>query len=263
LNTLAQTQEQLVHSEKMAALGGLVAGISHEVNTPIGISVTSATNIEEKMRELESDFLSGQLTKNSFKSFMQHSQQGLDILIKNLARASDLVRSFKQVAVDQSSDELREINLHEYCDEIILSLHPKLKNTNISVINTIPDDIFIFTNPGSIYQIISNLIVNSVIHAFDDRSEDPEIVLSSTSDGSQHTITYNDNGNGLDETTLTKIFDPFYTTKRGQGGSGLGMHVVYNLVTTSLHGNITVNSTPGKGISIDMIIPPLQQGEIL
>lgn len=265
LESLANAQEQLVHSEKMAALGGLVAGISHEINTPIGIGVTSATDIEEKIHELDRVFHSGKLTKSDFEGFMSHSKKGLDILIRNLRRASDLIRSFKQVAVDQSSDEQRTINLHSYCDEIILSLHPKLKVTKIKVKNVIPDNIDLYTNPGAVYQVVSNLVMNSIIHAYEgfDKNSNMEIVINAIDKGDVLEIQYSDNGSGMDVEILSKIFDPFFTTKRGQGGSGLGMSVVYNLIVSKLHGKVTALSEPGKGLAITMNIPREGKGKIL
>lgn len=261
LSSLAEAQEKLVHSEKMAALGGLVAGISHEINTPVGIGVTSATNIEEKIQALEKSFLSGKLTKREFESSMQHIRKGLDILIANLNRASDLIKSFKQVAVDQSSDEFRHIDVREYCDEIIMSLHPKLKNTNIKVENIVPESVVVFTNPGALYQIISNLIVNSIIHAFDGGQDEEKIQVGAERCDDELTVCYMDNGKGVEEEALAKIYEPFYTTKRGQGGSGLGMNVVYNLVTTSLNGTIDIVSKPGEGLKVTIKVPVLEQVE--
>jgi len=258
--SLKSAQGKLIHSEKMAALGSLVAGISHEVNTPLGISVTSATNIEEKVSLLENEFNSGTLTKTDFESFMSQTRKGLDILISNLKRASDLIKSFKQVAVDQSSDDLRDINLREYLDSIILSLNPKFKNRNVDVNNNVPEDVFVYTNPGALYQIISNLIVNSLIHAFDEDSDNSAIDIDASLKKNNLNIIYHDNGHGISKEVMNRIFEPFYTTKRGQGGSGLGMNVVYNLVTSSLHGQINVESTPGDGLSINMVIPITSEG---
>jgi len=263
LASLAKTQESLVHSEKMAALGGLVAGISHEINTPIGISVTSATNIEEKIHAMEKDFSAGELTKDGFSSYVKHASKGLKILISNLGRASDLIRSFKQVAVDQSTDEIRVINLHDYCNEIILSLHPKIKKTNIAVDNKIQENITMKTNPGAIYQVVSNLIVNSITHGFEDVNiSKPFIELDAHIDGEMASIHYSDNGVGVKEDILSKIFDPFFTTKRGQGGSGLGMNVVYNLITTTLNGTVSAKSEPGEGLDISISIPMMLKGEL-
>jgi len=264
IDSLAEAQEQLVHSEKMASLGGLVAGISHEINTPIGIGVTSATNIEEKMGDLEKLFLSGELTKSDFEAYVAQTNKGLKILISNLKRASDLIRSFKQVAVDQSSDELREIELHDYCEEIILSLHPKLKSTSIKVLNEVDDNILIFTHPGAIYQILSNLIVNTIVHAFDESTSvsQPEIHIKAKMLENTVSLEYLDNGSGVSQDSLSKIFEPFYTTKRGQGGSGLGMNLVYNLVTTTLNGKVSAQSEAGKGLHLLIQFPILREGRL-
>jgi len=262
LDSLGQAQEDLIHAEKMAALGGLVAGISHEINTPIGISVTSATNIEEKVLILEKSFLSGKLTQGDFEVFTKNSLKGLNILIKNLRIASDLIRSFKQVAVDQSTDELREFELFSYCNEIILSLHPKLKTTNIIVNNQIPENINMFSNPGALYQIISNLIMNSIRHAFDESSNDKKINITAAVEDDKLHLVYSDTGNGATKDVLAKIFEPFFTTKRGQGGSGLGMNVVYNLVTTTLQGQVEAISKPNEGLCISMILPMNLEGDL-
>jgi len=256
LSTLADAQEQLVYSEKMASLGGLVAGISHEVNTPIGIGVTSATSIEEIIKSLEAQFVTGELTKSMFQTYISNTRKGLDILIQNLKRASDLIRSFKQVAVDQSSDDFREVILHDYCEEIILSLHPKLKKTNVIINNLIDKEIKTFTNPGAIYQIISNLIVNSLTHAFDANKENPEITIQTDTKKNGHiTLYYYDNGSGVDDCVLPKIFDPFFTTKRGHGGSGLGMNIIYNLVNTTLKGSIVATNMENMGLKLTLQIP--------
>jgi len=263
LKSLAETQENLIHSEKMAALGGLVAGISHEINTPIGISVTSATNIEEKIKAMDKDFTTGELTKDGFASYIDHSMKGLKILIKNLGRASDLIRSFKQVAVDQSSDEIRDINLRSYCNEIILSLHPKLKKTRIKVDNRITDSISMRTNPGALYQILSNLIVNSVVHGFEGANvSNPEVIIEAEVEDEYVSIQYRDNGIGVEKSVLSKIFEPFFTTKRGQGGSGLGMNVVYNLITTTLDGRVSAESEPGEGLVISISVPLTLKGDV-
>ena len=221
LVTLANAQGPLVHSDKVASLGGLVADISHEINAPIGISVTSATSIEEAIKSPEELFLSGVLTKSRFQTYMNNTRKGPDILIKNLKRPSDLIKSFKQVAVDQSSDGFRDVILREYCNEIILSLHPKLKKTKVVVNNLIDKDIKIFTNPGAVYKIISNLIINSLTHAFySDKKNKPEITIKSEVTKPDYiTLYYYDNGSRVDDSKLPGIFDPIFTTKRDMVGA--------------------------------------------
>ena len=257
LSSLHETQSQLINSEKMASLGGLVAGISHEINTPVGISITSASHIEVELKSITDKLQSNNMKKSDLESSLEICQKGVNILTRNLRTASDLIRSFKQVAVDQSSNEFRDFNLKEYVDEVILSLHPKLKITNIRTINQIEESINIYTNPGSLSQILTNLILNSSIHAFqvDNISDNNnEIIVDAKLEDNILNFNYRDNGQGLDKETLDKIFDPFFTTKRGQGGSGLGMSIVFNLVS-SLEGTIEANSTPGKGVDIKIRIP--------
>lgn len=259
---LKNAQNQLVQTEKMAALGGLVAGISHEINTPIGTSVTSATSIEESFNDIEKEYKAGQLTQDAFHEFINHTREGLDILNKNLIRASELIRSFKLIAVDQTSAEWREINFKDYANEIITSLRPRLKSTDVTITCNIPEGLTIYTNPGAIYQILSNLILNSIIHGFSIQEakagvklDDPEITLNVTADDDVLNLYYMDNGKGMDNSTLDKVFDPFFTTRRGQGGSGLGMNIVFNIITSQLKGNVTADSSPGKGIYVVMKLP--------
>lgn len=268
IQVLEDTQQQLIQSEKMAALGSLVAGISHEVNTPIGVSLTSATSMLESFERLKKHYTEGSLSENKFQDYTRHNEKGIEILIQNLNRASDLIRSFKQVAVDQSSGEWRRIDLKNYTDEIITSLHPKIKRTKITVNNHINHGLDVLTNPGSYYQILSNLIVNSVIHAFPEeyfqknKNRTPKIDIQASLDGDKLNITYSDNGRGMDDDTLKKIFDPFFTTRRGVGGSGLGMNIIYNIVVSQFNGEIEAISAPDEGLKLIMKLP-LAQGKEL
>lgn len=256
ITSLKDTQDQLIHSEKMASLGGLVAGISHEINTPIGISITSASHIDCELININKKLIDNSMKKSDLETFFKTCNTGITILNRNLKTASELIRSFKQVAVDQSSNEYRTFNLREYVDEVILSLHPKLKLTTIKVTNSISEKIIIHTSPGSISQILTNLIINSIIHAFPSGNKTPDktIKISAKKTDSKISIDYSDNGDGMNKEQLNKLFDPFFTTKRGQGGSGLGMSIVYNL-TTSLEGSIEAESAPGKGLHLTVNIP--------
>ena len=257
IDSLKETQDQLIQSEKLASLGGLVAGISHEINTPIGIGITSASHIEEELVSIKNKFSTNTIKKSELDTFFNESLLGLNLLNDNLRTASDLIRSFKQVAVDQSSNEPREVKLSRYIDKIFLSLRPKLKLTKIDTKNTIPDSIEIITNPGALSQIVTNLMMNSITHAFPDNSnssEEQSISISGLIENSNIKIIYRDNGQGMNEQDLSKIFDPFFTTKRGQGGSGLGMSIAYNLAT-SLDGSIKANSKIGKGLEVIITIP--------
>ena len=264
LEQLQNTQGELVQAEKMASLGGLVAGVAHEINTPIGVGLTAATHLKEQADELSQKFTSGQLKKSDFEAFIDTASQSTGMIYTNLNRASDLIKSFKQVAVDQSSEETRQINLLGYVDEVLESLKPNLKRTKHEITVTGDRDIVVNTHPGALSQIITNLVMNSVIHAYDENDEG-EIQIHAEQDGQSISLTYTDDGKGMEEDVRNKIFDPFFTTKRGSGGSGLGMHILYNQVTQTLGGSIDLHSVPGRGtafeISIPLNTPELQVGE--
>lgn len=264
IQTLEQTQDKLIQSEKMASLGGLVAGISHEINTPIGVGITSASHIEEELKTIKEKFLSNTIKKSELETFFNESESGLNLLSNNLKTASELVRSFKRVAVDQSSNENRMINLKKYIDKVILSLHPKIRLTKIEIQNNINQDIDFITNPGAISQLLGNLILNSIAHAFPENFE-PEskqelITISGERKDNEIKILYTDNGSGMNNQDLEKIFDPFFTSKRGQGNSGLGMSIAYNLVS-SLNGSIKAKSKLNKGMSFEIVIPTKPEAE--
>ena len=254
LNDLRDTQKQLVESEKMASLGGLVAGIAHEINTPLGISLTSATSMHEELDSLKHKFTENTLKRTELEEFLKQAEQACRILNTNLHRASDLVRSFKQVAVDQTVDELREIDLKEYIEEVLTSIGPSFKHSKIAVERECDPEIKIETHPGAIYQIISNLMINSMTHAYD--KEDEGIIrITVHQDNKGIVIDYSDDGKGISAENLNNIFTPFFTTRRGSGGSGLGLSIVYNLVTGTLKGTISADSEEGKGSQFKIKIP--------
>lgn len=254
IDTLSSTQKELIQAGKMASLGGLVAGISHEINTPIGISVTSASSLQDEVRRLRVEFDEGSMKRSSLEQYMVHADEASDILLRNLKHAAELVNSFKQVAVDQTSDEIRSINFRTYVDEIVLSLHPNLKRTFIQVVNVCDDNITINTLPGAIYQIISNFIMNAIIHAYDP-GQSGFIKISAHFRSNIVAFDFSDDGKGIAEKNISRVFDPFFTTRREQGGSGLGLNIVYNLVTNSLQGTIAVESKPGAGTTFKIRFP--------
>lgn len=264
LEELQNTQDELVQAEKMASLGGLVAGVAHEINTPIGVGVTAATHLKEQAERLAGVFASGALKKSDFQSFIDTAIQSTGMISTNLNRASDLIKSFKQVAVDQSSEEKRTINLLDYIDEVLVSLNPQLKRTAHSVAVEGDRDIYIETYPGALAQVITNLLMNSIIHAYDD-GEAGHIKIQAEKNSAAVSLLYVDDGKGMDDDVSAKIFEPFFTTKRGSGGSGLGMHILFNQVTQTLGGNIQMHSKPGRGTAFDITIPykadALQKGE--
>lgn len=254
LNQLQQTQDHLVEAEKMSSLGGLVAGIAHEINTPVGICLTAATSLQDDLSKLKKQYQTGKMTETSFLSFLQQTDECLQMLVANNQRASELIRSFKQVAVDQSSEERRTFILKPYIEEVLLSLQPNIKKTKHHIDLQLEDEITLESYPGALFQVLTNLIMNSLIHGFE-HQEKGLIVIAASQQGEFLSLTYQDNGCGMDHEGLQKIFDPFYTTKRGEGGSGLGAHLVYNLVTQQLKGSITCQSEPGQGVRFTLNIP--------
>jgi signal transduction histidine kinase len=254
LEELQATQKQLLESEKMAALGGLVAGVAHEINTPLGVTVTAASHLQEEARRIGQLAAANTLTAEQLEQFHVAANESSEIILRNLNRADRLIRSFKQVAVDQSSEERRTIELGAYLNEILISLGPALRKTSLRVHVDCPEPVRVHTYPGAIYQIVSNLLMNSVFHAFAP-GQAGEIAITVKRSGNDVELTYRDNGKGMTEAVRARIFEPFFTTRRGEGGSGLGMHVVYNLVTQLLGGKIHVESTPGSGATFQIELP--------
>lgn len=265
LEKLHQFQRQIVQNEKMASLGDMVAGVAHEVNTPIGLGVTASTMMLDRLKSLKTDFESKNLKASSMQKFIDEGEENLNIIYRNLNRAAELISSFKQVAVDQSSESSRVFVLKQLIDEILLSLRPRLKKLHHNIAIDCNDELCIESKAGPINQILINLIMNSILHGFDD-SETGNIVIKASIAGKRNLhIVYTDDGKGIPDELRKRIFDPFVTTKRGQGGSGLGMHLVYNLVTQALNGSITVESKTGEGVKFDIIFPvkPMQVDKAL
>ena len=257
LNTLEkmhQYQNQLVETEKMASLGQMVAGIAHEVNTPIGLGVTASTLMQDRLVVIRGSFEDKKLSSRQLAKFLSESSENLGIIYRNLNRAAELISSFKQVAVDQSSEESRLFNFQQLINEILMSLKPNLKKVQHEVVVECDPTISIKSMPGPITQIIINLVMNSLIHAFNDKPRGI-ITISVSLSGDNCQLRYRDDGNGVSEEIKHRIFDPFVTTRRGEGGSGLGMHLVYNLVTQALNGSIAIDSEKGKGIEFNIVFP--------
>ncbi len=254
VDELNLAQERLVGSEKMAALGGLVAGITHDINTPVGIGVTATSFLEERLNQLEQAYQDKNLSPKALEEFINEARQSTSLLSSNLARASELVASFKQIAVDQASEAVRTINMKEYLGEVIRSLNPKLKKTRHHINLECPDDLVLNTPAGAISQIFTNLIMNSLIHGFEG-IHSGQIDIQVKEEGDRVDIIFKDNGRGVSPEQLGKLFDPFFTTKRDQGGSGLGTHITFNLVKQTLGGEIEVSSTQGEGLRYHIVIP--------
>lgn len=254
LETLHQARNELVRSEKLAALGALVAGIAHELNTPIGNSVTVATTLAARTEELAREFASGGLRRNSFDAFMENTREAGELLTRNLHRAQELVRSFKQVAVDQSSENRRPFELGEMLHEIAVTLGPMLRGSHYTLDIAPAEALQMDSYPGALGQILTNLISNALTHAFAGRP-DGHIAVTTQAGSDSVRISVTDNGHGIDSASLQRIFDPFFTTRLGEGGSGLGLYIVYNLVTRTLGGQIDVQSTPGSGTRFTLTLP--------
>jgi two-component system NtrC family sensor kinase len=251
---LNQARASLVQSEKLAGLGALVAGISHELNTPLGNALTVATTLAEETRKLEQEIQTG-LKKSTLSTYLDTARTASDIIENNLHRAADLVSSFKQVAVDQSSSQRRRFNLKQNIGELLRALQPILKRQDCQLNIEIADDLELDSFPGPLSQVIANLINNALLHAFDDQ-HGGTIQLRAQADGLDHlSIEFGDNGKGIPAENLGRIFDPFFTTRLGQGGSGLGLNIVHNVVTGVLGGSIQVQSTLGQGTRFQLRIP--------
>lgn len=250
-NELLEAQKQLVEAEKHQALSGLVAGVAHEINTPVGISVTAASTLEDVSRGLRAQVDGNQLIKEELLTKLEQIEVSTDIILRNLYRADELIRSFKEVAIDQVSDEKRNFDLNEYIHEIVLSVGPQLKKKNIDISVSCPPKIALDSYPGAIAQILTNLLINALTHAFDEKKKG-RISIQVTDLDENIKMEVSDNGNGIPESILGDIFNPFFTTKRGKGGSGLGLHIIQNLVSVRLKGRITCDSQEGVGTRFKM-----------
>ncbi|HHB92191.1 MAG TPA: response regulator, partial [Thioploca sp.] len=254
LQQLKTTQEQLIETAKMSELGNLVAGVAHEINTPVGIGVTAASRLETLTKGLINLYKNGKMKRADLDKYLDSTQQGSNLILKNLTRAADLIQSFKQVAVDQAGEQQRTFNLHEYLHEILTTLRPEFKRTQHQITVECDTSIVLSSYPGVFSQIITNFIMNSLIHGFRDKSEGHmKIVVQQTND--ELILRYSDDGRGIPVDIVGKVFDPFFTTNRQGGGSGLGMHIVYNLVTHQLNGFIQCKSIVGEGTTFIISLP--------
>lgn len=254
LTELKRTQDQLIESEKMASLGSLVAGVAHEINNPVGISLTGITHFQYTLEKVEKLYKDEELEEDQFEKFLDDAKQIAKSIHLSLDRAAKLVSSFKRVAVDQSHEQLRHFNIAEYVDEILISLHNQLRPSKINVEVDCRVPMQVKGYPGAWSQIITNLINNSQIHAFG-KGNPGNIKLTFQIRGTDLYFRYTDDGKGMPEEIKEKVFEPFYTTNREQGGSGLGMNIIYNIVTQQMKGSIQVDSTPGEGTSFTIKVP--------
>ncbi len=253
---LKDAQKQLIESEKMASLGELVAGVAHEINTPVGVGVTAASFLSDETKNIEKKYTDESMTREDFSGFLTCSLQTTEMILSNLQRATELIKSFKKVAVDQTAEDKRCFFVTSYVGEILRTLHPRIKKTKHTIDVISSKDIEINSYPGTFSQIITNLIMNSIIHAFDE-GDAGNIVIEIKQKDDGIIISFSDDGKGVSKGDISKVFDPFFTTKRGRGGTGLGLHIVYNLVTQKLKGNIRCESNVGHGTVFYMYIPTI------
>jgi signal transduction histidine kinase len=258
LTSLKDAQGELVRQEKLASLGRLVAGVAHEINTPLGICVTATSHLVEELKLTREDMAAGVLDEDGLNQFFDIIDQSLRIMTTNTQRAAALVRSFKQVAVDQSSDDIRSFNLRKYLDEVLLSLQPKLKGKPIAIEIDCEERIEMASFPGAVSQIVTNMVMNSLVHGYEE-GQSGKIKITGKLDGDFVVFEYSDDGVGMDTGTLSQLFDPFFTTKRGSGGSGLGAHILFNLVTGALGGTVKVASAPGMGLHYKLRFPKVKR----
>ena len=253
IDNLHRTQDELVRSEKLPGLGSLVAGVAHELNTPIGNAVIVASTLADQQRRFADEMAAG-LRRSSLARFVGEVQEGIDVMERNLRRAAELISGFKQVAVDQSSHQRRQFDLREIVHELSLALSPTLKRSEVAFTQDLPAGVTLDSYPGPLSQVIMNVINNAVVHAFAQQPE-PRIEAHGQVSGNQLTLTLSDNGCGIPPEHLSRVFDPFFTTRLGHGGSGLGMHIVYSLVTELLGGSVHIDSTVGRGTTVTLRIP--------
>jgi signal transduction histidine kinase len=256
----SETQRYLIETERLAALGGLVAGVAHEISSPIGTSLTVASTLARRGTDFIAQTASGQLRRAQLVEFADGCRGAAEQLVANLQRAGELIQSFKQVAVDRSSDDRRVFDLKLATEQVIASVRSRLLKSQSSLAIEMPSDIIMDSFPGPYGQVLTNLIFNAVTHGFTDGPGGHMLIKARRLDMEQVEVTFSDDGSGIAEEVQRHVFDPFFTTRRAQGSTGLGLYIVYNLVTQQLGGRITLVSAPGKGTTICMTIPLLAPG---
>jgi signal transduction histidine kinase len=255
LGTLKQAQANLITSEKLASLGALVAGIAHELNTPIGNSLLTATALSDMVSEFEKKYAAGGIKRSALEAHMADTRLACGIMAGSLSRAADLITSFKQVSVDQTSDQRRRFELGAVVRDTVATYAAQLRRANCRIEVDVSPMLVLDSYPGGLGQVLSNLINNALLHAFEARAAAKIVISAREIEHGQVMLNFSDDGVGMAPKTLHQVFDPFFTTKMGQGGSGLGMNIVYNVVTGMLGGSIGIASTPGTGTSVTIMLP--------
>ena len=252
---LRQATEKLSQAERMAALGGLVAGVAHEINTPIGISLTCASSLQEASNAMQTKMQNGAIRKQDMIDFLNSAKECSSLITANAFRAANLIQSFKQIAVDQTSEARRKFELDSYIHEILTSLRPQFKRTSIQILVDCPPNLYLDSYPGALSQALSNIILNALQHGLCEQLDGTITIKAELQEKEQVCLSIHDNGCGIAPENMKKIFDPFFTTKRQNGGSGLGLHIAYNIVTQILNGSIAIQSQLGSGSTFILHIP--------
>ena len=252
---LRKTQDSLIEAEKLAALGGLVAGVAHEVNNPVGISLTVASSLARRCELFSDELARGELKRSQLTEFIQRNREAATQLVANLQRAGELIQSFKQVAVDRSHIERRVFDLKELTEQVIASFRPGLSKSRVTLTFTCEPGITMNSYPGPYGQVVTNIVLNAVAHAFPPGQSGTMEVHAALEDADQVAITFSDNGRGMAPDVRRRAFEPFFTTRRSQGGTGLGLHIVHNIITGRLGGRISISSEPERGTTFRVVIP--------
>ncbi len=260
LHDLKEAQVQLIQAEKMAALGSLVAGVTHEINTPVGIALTGASLLAEKTRSLRKLFETGVLRRGDFAEFIDLAEEATQLMLVNVERATRLIQSFKQIAVDQASEERRVFELNNYIHEVLRSLGMRIRRGGHAVAVHCPEDLLLDSYPGAVGQILTNFVINSILHGYDPGVRGRLTITVTLSDGEVELV-YADDGRGIPPELHGKVFEPFFTTSRDRGGSGLGLNIVYTLVTRTLRGRLRLDSAPAAGTVFTLRFPRVTPAE--
>ncbi|MBF0301901.1 MAG: HAMP domain-containing histidine kinase [Desulfamplus sp.] len=261
LADLKAAQSKLIESEKMASLGRLVAGFAHEINTPIGIALTASSSLTDAQQSINTMLTQEEVEEEELISSLETIKDSAPLIINNLKRAANLVSSFKRTAIDQSVDDFHVYNLHEIINDVIISMNSQFKKTTIDIELECPDEIELYGNPNDISQLLFNMLVNSLLHGFDNGTLKGSIFIRVNRENDNLFISYSDTGKGMDSETVRKVFEPFFTTLRAKGGTGLGMYICHNIVTNNLHGTIKCESRQGKGTEF-LICFPIPKGNL-
>jgi PAS domain S-box-containing protein len=262
LRNLRETQNSLIEAEKLAALGRLVAGVAHEVNNPVGISLTVASSLERKTALFTAEVDRGDLRRSRLAEFLETSRDASGQLVANLNRAAELIQSFKQVAADRNYSDQRTFDLGDLTEQVVMSLRPGLRKHHLTLNVDCQPNLSMNSYPGPYGQVLTNLFLNAVAHAFPDGRPGAVDIQVRQSGKDNVEIIFSDDGCGMSLDVRRRAFDPFFTTRRDQGGTGLGLHIVYSIVTNRLGGRLELDSEPGKGTRIQIVLPrvaPLEQ----